>query len=170
MRGAAALLLLSTLQASCGSEEQGQHQRDREIARSDSLPVMGRERRIAVIAGGALSGRGLAGEDSFHTRLELALRARGVNARITVLRPGGPLPDPLPELIITEREASNIGDGSTLPVLHIDPDAILTGKPDLLLDDGVHPNALGVEELVMVAGKQAAAIFSAPAGVRELER
>jgi len=53
------------------------------VATTDPLPVMGPERRILAVGDSLFAGYGLATPaDSYPARLEMALRARGVNARI----------------------------------------------------------------------------------------
>ncbi len=53
-------------------------------AAPDSLPVMGAERRILAVGDSLFAGYGLASQaESYPARLEGALRARGINARIT---------------------------------------------------------------------------------------
>lgn len=50
---------------------------------TDALPVMGPERRILAVGDSLFAGYGLSSpDDSYPARLETALRARGVNARI----------------------------------------------------------------------------------------
>ena len=49
-----------------------------------ALPVMGPERRILAVGDSLFAGYGLAGQgEAYPARLEAALRARGINARIT---------------------------------------------------------------------------------------
>jgi acyl-CoA thioesterase-1 len=52
-------------------------------AAADPLPVMGPERRILAFGDSLFAGYGLEEGESYPARLEAALRARGVNARIT---------------------------------------------------------------------------------------
>ena len=160
MRAALTLLILGFALASCGSGAPSQEVRDREIARSDTLPVMGQERRLAVIAQGSFDGTGLAAEQRFDSLLEPALRARGINAIIVLLPPGKPLPVPKPELILADSRIPGAGDTAGVPVLRLDSAGALAGKPDLVQADGQHPNALGVETLVAAAGRQVAAELS----------
>lgn len=50
----------------------------------DAQPVMGPERRILAVGDSLLAGHGLAGpEEAYPARLETALRARGINAKVT---------------------------------------------------------------------------------------
>ena len=50
----------------------------------DAAPVMGPERRILAVGDSLLAGYGLASPDeAYPARLEAALRARGINARVT---------------------------------------------------------------------------------------
>ena len=163
MRTALTLLLLGFALASCDNGTPPQEVRDREIARGDSLPVMGQERRLAVIAQGSFDGTGLAAEQQFHMLLEPALRARGINAIIVLLEPGTPLPVPRPELVLADSRIPDTGDPAGVPVLRLDAAAALAGKPDLVQADGQHPNALGVEALVGAAGRQVAAELSVQA-------
>jgi len=48
----------------------------------DTPPMMGPERRILAFGDSLFAGRGLAEEDSYPAKLEISLRARGINARI----------------------------------------------------------------------------------------
>lgn len=51
---------------------------------ADAQPVMGPERRILAVGDSLLAGYGLAGaSEAYPARLETALRARGINAKVT---------------------------------------------------------------------------------------
>jgi acyl-CoA thioesterase-1 len=51
-------------------------------AEKSTIPVMGPERRILAFGNSLFAGYGLQPEESYPARLEAALRARGVNARV----------------------------------------------------------------------------------------
>jgi acyl-CoA thioesterase-1 len=51
-------------------------------AEESTIPVMGPERRILAFGNSLFAGYGLQPEESYPARLEAALRARGVNARV----------------------------------------------------------------------------------------
>ncbi len=94
------------------------------------LPAMGRERRIVVVADGILSGEGLAAQDRYPARIEAALRAHGVNARVSAITPKqlAALPtDPAlrPELIVADRMWSGMGASVLVP----DFGKVLAGGP-----------------------------------------
>ena len=151
MRAACLVLPLALLLGACGSDgAPGPKERiQNEDARPDVLPVMGAERRITVIAAGMLDGAGLAAADAYPARLETALRVRGVNARMSVAK-GWPVPAPPPELIVTT-EALPGRSGVLVIGLRV--------PKGLAQEDGVHPDAQGVEELVeQSADKVAAAL------------
>lgn len=192
---------------------------------SDLPPVMGPEKRILAVGDSLFAGYGLNSGESYPSRLEAALRAQGVNARVTNAGVSGDTSAAgaqrfgfvldsqkvKPDLIIVEfggndllralppaetrknieamlAEAKkrglnvvlmgmlpppNLGMefraqfeaiypelakeyGATLVPFFLDG---LVGKPELIQDDHVHPNAKGVEEVVKrTAGTVASAI------------
>jgi hypothetical protein len=96
------------------------------------LPLVGQERRIVVVADGVLSGEGLAQEDRYPARIEAALRAHGINARVTVIATDrlAALPtDPArrPELIVADRTLSGMGVKVLVPDFG---KAVADGPPD----------------------------------------
>jgi acyl-CoA thioesterase-1 len=192
---------------------------------SDLPPVMGPEKRILAVGDSLFAGYGLNAGESYPSRLEAALRAQGVNARVTNAGVSGDTSAAgaqrfgfvldsqkvKPDLVIIEfggndllralppaetrknieamlAEAKkrdlnvvlmgmltppNLGSefrsqfeaiypelakkyGATLVPFFLDG---LVGKPELIQDDHVHPNAKGVEEVVKrTAGTVASAL------------
>jgi acyl-CoA thioesterase-1 len=53
------------------------------VAATDEMPVMGPERRILAVGDSLFAGYGLAPGESYPDRLEVALRAQGINAQVT---------------------------------------------------------------------------------------
>lgn len=80
-RAALAGLLLLT---ACGSEDKPAAPPSPGAMSEEALevPVMGRERRIVALGDSLFAGYGVERDESYPVRLEAALRARGVNARI----------------------------------------------------------------------------------------
>lgn len=80
----ASALVVLTLLAGCGGEDKA----PAALATADSkaappdIPVMGQERRVLAFGDSLFAGYGLSSDQSYPARLEAALRARGVNARI----------------------------------------------------------------------------------------
>ncbi len=76
---AAALLL-----AACGKSEEAAAPAavDGGASAAPEVPVMGREWRVLALGDSLFAGYGLRAEESYPARLEAALRARGVNARV----------------------------------------------------------------------------------------
>ncbi len=194
-------------------------------AQSDLPPIMGPEKRILAVGDSLFAGYGLNSGESYPSRLEAALRAQGVNARVTnagvsgdtsaagaqrfgfvldsqKVKPhlviiefgGNDLLRALPpaetrkniEAMLAEARnrdlkvvlmgmltPPNLGTefrsqfeaiypelakkyGATLVPFFLDG---LVGRPELIQDDHVHPNAIGVEEVVKrTAGTVASAI------------
>ena len=194
-------------------------------APSDLPPIMGPEKRILAVGDSLFAGYGLNPGESYPSRLEAALRAQGVNARVTNAGVSGDTSAAgaqrfgfvldsqkvKPDLVIIEfggndllralppaetrknidamlAEAKkrglkvvlmglftppNLGTefraqfeaiypdlakkyGATLVPFFLDG---LVGRPELIQDDHVHPNAKGVEEVVKrTAGTVASAI------------
>ncbi|WP_254049829.1 arylesterase [Novosphingobium sp. TH158] len=52
-------------------------------AEADLPPIMGPERRILAVGDSLFAGYGLTANEAYPTRLEAALRAKGINARVT---------------------------------------------------------------------------------------
>lgn len=188
------------------------------------LPVMGPERRILAVGDSLFAGYGLASSgESYPARLEAALRARGINARITNAGVSGDTSGAgaqrfafvlksqpaKPDLVIIEFGGNDILRGlppaqtranlekmlaeakaAGVPVLlmgmlappNLGPDfragfepiypdlaraygarlvpfflAPVIGKPDLIQDDHIHPNARGVDEIVAASADEVAA-------------
>lgn len=99
------------------------------------LPAMGRERRIVVVTDGVLSGEGLMAQDRFPARIEAALRAHGVNARVTAIAPGrlATLPvDPArrPELIVAARPLAGPAPGGARVLVPDFAKAVGADQPD----------------------------------------
>ncbi len=140
-----AIMLLSA----CGEEaEPARKQRISDDAmRSDVLPVMGAERRIAVEATGMLDGQGLAREETYPARLENALRARGVNARVVGVR--DPSKGEAELLVAADCAAAQASIPCLAPRMAV-PAALVQGKNG-------RPDARGVEELVAQSVDQVAA-------------
>lgn len=79
-------LALALLLGACGSDAQAPAAPAADAAAgapSADLPVMGPERRILALGDSLFAGYGLSPGEGYPERLETALRARGVNARIT---------------------------------------------------------------------------------------
>lgn len=53
------------------------------LAEVDPVPVMGPEKRVLAVGDSLFAGYGLNPGESYPARLEVALRARGINARVT---------------------------------------------------------------------------------------
>ncbi|MFA7584908.1 MAG: arylesterase [Novosphingobium sp.] len=69
--------------AGCGQEEMPPAPaRTQAIDTPPDIPAMGRERRILALGDSLFAGYGLAPGEGYPARLEAALRARGINARI----------------------------------------------------------------------------------------
>jgi acyl-CoA thioesterase-1 len=71
------------LVAACGSEAPVPEPSGIASVPSDPLPVMGPERRILAFGDSLFAGYNLAEGEGYPAKLELALRAQGINARIT---------------------------------------------------------------------------------------
>ena len=79
----AAPLAAMALLAGCGSEErQSEPPKPSAVEAPPDVPVMGAERRILAIGDSLFTGYGLERGEGYPERLEAALRARGINARI----------------------------------------------------------------------------------------
>lgn len=74
---AGALLL-----AACGKSEPPPPPPSESAEAPPEIPVMGREMRILALGDSLFAGYGLKSDQSYPARLEAALRARGINARI----------------------------------------------------------------------------------------
>lgn len=80
----AAPLAAIALLAGCGSDEtQPEPPRNSAVEAPPEVPVMGVERRILAFGDSLFTGYGLDEGEGYPERLEAALRARGINARIT---------------------------------------------------------------------------------------
>jgi hypothetical protein len=127
----------------------------------DSLPVIGQEQSILLIVPKLLDGERLGKEDKFPGKLEVALRARGANGRITTI-PADVSSDelrgriaklaakPALALVPDDLDASVLSTlaGQGIPVHKLDMATPLKDKPDLFVRGTRRLNALGVEELV----------------------
>lgn len=78
----ASALALSVALAACGAETPAPAPEENQVSLDDPLPVMGPERRILAFGDSLFAGYNLAENESYPARLEVALRAQGVNARI----------------------------------------------------------------------------------------
>ena len=79
----AAPLVALALLAGCGRENQPPPPAPKSALDSPpEVPVMGPERRILAIGDSLFAGYGLADGEAYPERMEAALRARGINARI----------------------------------------------------------------------------------------
>lgn len=151
-------LLLAFLAGGCGEGAPGQrHQQERigdPEARGDVLPVMGTERRITVLKRGRMDGRGLSADESYPSLLERALRARGVNARVTSARSAEEALAVRAELVVTDDPEAGqaLARGGARPLV------VRVALPDALLQaDRRHPIAQGAEEMVAQSVEQVAA-------------
>ena len=129
--------------------------------RAEVQPVMGQERRIAILGFGTLDGAGLAAEDRYPARLEAVLRARGLNARVVTMA-ASDASEVLanqalrPELVIVP--PSHPDDPALRAVLaRHGVTAILAEmphtpqqRPELFQPGGSGLSALGVEELAVI--------------------
>jgi len=83
MRLALSSILLAALLAGCGSGEPPRHDSaPREEAAQEAAPVTGPERRILAFGNSLFAGYNLDADESYPARLENALRARGIDARV----------------------------------------------------------------------------------------
>ena len=85
MKMYAAVLLAPFLLFGCGKTEE-QPTRPPSTGSAEAppqVPVMGEERRIVALGDSLFAGYGLARGEGYPERLEAALRARGINARVT---------------------------------------------------------------------------------------
>lgn len=81
-----AVILLPLALAACGTEAPTPDQAKRSAAAADApmeAPLMGPERRILAFGDSLFAGYNVAKGNSYPARLEAALRARGINARVT---------------------------------------------------------------------------------------
>lgn len=76
-------VLAAALLAGCGDSPAPGGQRSEAPPAALETPVMGPERTILAFGDSLFAGYNVAREDSYPAKLEAALRARGVNARIT---------------------------------------------------------------------------------------
>ena len=76
-------LALAFVLGSCGSGETAAPPPQQASSSAPDLPVMGEELRIVALGDSLFAGYGLEPGQSYPARLEAALRARGLNARIT---------------------------------------------------------------------------------------
>ncbi|MDG2003178.1 MAG: arylesterase [Novosphingobium sp.] len=82
LRNYALIAAILTLTA-CNSEAPKPEETTSAIEAPPEIPVMGPERAILAFGDSLLAGYGLEGGESYPDRLEAALRAHGVNARMT---------------------------------------------------------------------------------------
>jgi acyl-CoA thioesterase-1 len=75
-------LIATLLLGACGKEDAPSAAPSQAAPRAAELPVMGAERRILALGDSLFAGYGLRSDESYPARLEAALRARGINARI----------------------------------------------------------------------------------------
>jgi acyl-CoA thioesterase-1 len=87
MRTGIAILAGAALLAACGetdeAPEAAAQARPSAAAGAEAAPVAGEERRILAFGDSLFAGYGLNPQESYPDRLEAALRARGINARVT---------------------------------------------------------------------------------------
>ena len=76
-------LALAFMLGACGSNEAAVPAPTQSASAVPDLPVMGEELRIVALGDSLFTGYGLEPGQSYPARLEAALRARGLNARIT---------------------------------------------------------------------------------------
>ena len=76
-------LALAFVLGACGSEQSATPAPTQSPSAAPDLPVMGEELRIVALGDSLFAGYGLEPGQSYPARLEAALRARGLNARIT---------------------------------------------------------------------------------------
>lgn len=76
-------LALAFVLGACGSEQPATPAPAQSAGAVPDLPVMGDELRIVALGDSLFTGYGLEPGQSYPARLEAALRARGINARIT---------------------------------------------------------------------------------------
>lgn len=76
-------LTLAFVLGACGSTEPATPAPAQNASAAPDLPVMGEELRIVALGDSLFTGYGLEPGKSYPARLEAALRARGLNARIT---------------------------------------------------------------------------------------
>ena len=76
-------LALAFVLGACGSEQSTTPAPTQSPSAAPDLPVMGEELRIVALGDSLFAGYGLEPGQSYPARLEAALRARGLNARIT---------------------------------------------------------------------------------------
>jgi hypothetical protein len=122
--------------------------------RGDVLPVMGRERRVTIIAAGPIDGARLTKAETYPARLENALRARGVNARLHVVRTLDEARREPGELVVVtdgSQATALLAEGVRAVAPRMSVPAGLGGP------DAAHPDARGVEELVAQSADQIAA-------------
>lgn len=80
---AAAVAAVACLLAGCGSDAPpAAPSSEASVDASPDVPVMGAERRILALGDSLFAGYGLNSGESYPARLEAALRAKGINARI----------------------------------------------------------------------------------------
>ncbi len=87
MKSYAAVIMGALLLAGCGQSAQPSAPPSESVDRSadapPEIPVMGEERHVLALGDSLFAGYGLQSNQSYPVRLEAALRARGVNARIS---------------------------------------------------------------------------------------
>lgn len=127
---------------------------------AERLPVMGPERLILLIETPLIDGAGLEPDDSYPARLETALRARGVNGRLVIIRADGSMAalkaqiarlqdKPALALVSGTVDAEVVSTiAAAIPVHRLDLETPLQGKPDLFARGGKGLTVQGVEELV----------------------
>ena len=83
MRRVCLSILLALGLAACGAEAPAPDPAGTEAEPAEPLPVMGPERRVLAFGNSLFAGYNVAERESYPAVLEAALRARGVNARVT---------------------------------------------------------------------------------------
>jgi acyl-CoA thioesterase-1 len=78
-RGAMVAMLLL---GACSKQEGPEAARSQSAQAAPELPVMGAERRMLALGDSLFAGYGLRSDESYPARLEAALRARGIDARV----------------------------------------------------------------------------------------
>ena len=111
--------------AACGAEPAPVPEPSASISPDDPLPsITGPERRILAFGDSLFAGYGLKEGESYPARLEIALRARGINARVTNAGVSGDT-----TAAGLSRIDWSVPDGTRLVVLELGANDMLRGLP-----------------------------------------